>query len=369
MTSRSERSWRGAPCGSWRAALLAAGALGMASVFAACELAVEVDIPDHDSRLVAHSFFAPDSAWTVRLSRSADIEGRDDVRKLAVADATVRIIHESGDFSVSLEHIGEGLYADRSASWIPGPNTDTDSPRWPGAHPISGDAYTLEAEAPGLPAIRAVNSIPAAKAGIEEIARLDDNSIGPFQFENYRVRIRIEDPPGTNYYKLELFQFLPAPTFIFPQEDPDTSSSFQEISFSGNESAFRYDDYAYFFDSPDVAGGDESFQGVLFSDELFDGETEFFEITFNSEPVSRSQSRYKLVLTALSEDYFLYHHTAFLQSESVNDLNIAAALLQTPPIHLHSNVNEGLGVFAGYAVHAFGFDREGNVWAGEDRPE
>ena len=352
MTPRSERSWRGAPCGSWRAALFAAGALGMAGVFAACELAVEVDIPDHDSRLVAHSFFAPDSAWTVRLSRSADIEGRDDVRKLTVPDATVRITNETGDFSHTLAHTGEGMYAAPA-----------------GAYPTPGAAYTLEAEAPGLPAIRAVNAIPSVKAAVEELARLDDNSIGPFRFENYRVRIRIEDPPGTNYYKLELFQFLPAPTFIFPQEDPDTSSSFQEISFSANESAFRYDDYAYFFDSPDVAGGDESFQGVLFSDELFDGETEFFEITFNSEPVSRSESRYKLVLTALSEDYFLYHHTAFLQSESVNDLNIAAALLQTPPIHLHSNVDEGLGVFAGYSVHAFGFDREGNVWAGEDRPD
>ncbi len=352
MKPRSERSWRGAPCGSWRAALLAAGALGMAGVFAACELAVEVDIPDHDSRLVAHSFFAPDSAWTVRLSRSADIEGRDDVRKLTVPDATVRITNETGDFSHTLAHTGEGMYAAPA-----------------GAYPTPGAAYTLEAEAPGLPAIRAVNAIPSVKAAVEELARLDDNSIGPFQFENYRVRIRIEDPPGTNYYKLELFQFLPAPTFIFPQEDPDTSSSFQEISFSANESAFRYDDYAYFFDSPDVAGGDESFQGVLFSDELFDGETEFFEITFNSEPVSRSESRYKLVLTALSEDYFLYHHTAFLQSELVNELNIEAALLQTPPIHLHSNVDEGLGVFAGYSVHAFGFDREGNVWPGEDRPD
>ncbi len=348
--SLSVRSLHGSLCKSLCAAWLSAGALG---VLGACELAVEVDIPEHDAQLVAHSFFAPDSAWTVRLRRSADIEGRDDVRKLAVADARVRVTDEAGNFSTTLTHIVEGVYAAPA-----------------GAHPIPGAAYTLEAEAPGLPSIRAVASIPAARASIESLERLNDPD-DRFGFENYRVRIRIEDPPGTNYYKLELFRWSPVTEAtdgdLIVVDEQGSTRTFLEIPFSSSESAFRYAEYAYFFDPPEVADEDRLFQGVLFSDELFDSQTESFEIAVSVSSFEAVESRYRLVLSVLSEDYFVYHHTALLQADAVGELNIGAALLQTPPVHLHSNIEQGLGVFAGYAVHTFGFDAEGNVWSAEER--
>lgn len=355
--SFSIRSLRGSLCKSLCAAWLSAGALG---VLGACELAVEVDIPEHEAQLVAHSFFAPDSAWTVRLRRSADIEGRDDVRKLAIADARVRVTDEAGNFSTTFTHIVEGVYAAPA-----------------GVHPIPGAAYTLEAEAPGLPAVRAVGSIPPASASLEEVERLDDPN-DRFGLEPYRVRMRIEDPPGTNYYKLELYRWSPVTEAqdlprawigdrYIVLDEPGASRAFLEVPFSSGESAFRYEDYAYFFDAPESADQDRLFEGVLFSDELFDGQTKSFEITVSEPPFETVASRYRLVLSALSEDYFVYHHTALLQADVVGDLNIAAALLQTPPVHLHSNIEQGLGVFAGYAVHTFGFDGEGNVWSGEER--
>ncbi len=325
--------------------LLAAGALS------ACELAVEVDVPEHAPQLVAHGFFAPDSVWTVRLNRSTDITGAEDARKLAVTDATVSVSDEAGNFSASLAHMGEGIYT-----------------ALPGAHPVPGAAYTLQAEAPGLPAVRAVSSIPAVTAGIDELERLDD--LDGFHREIYRVRVRIEDPLGTNYYKLELFRWSPVgeedERGNRPIEDvPGSPLVFQEISFASNETSFRHKDYENFFDSPDVSVDDSYFQGVFFSDELFDGQTKSFEITASELPFETVESRYRLVLSVLSDDYFTYHHTALLQTETVGEIDIGAALLQTPPVHLYSNIEQGLGVFAGYAVHAFGFDAEGNVWSGE----
>ncbi len=347
--SLSVKSLRGSLCKSFCAAWFAAGALG---VLGACELAVEVDVPEHEAQLVAHSFFAPDSAWTVRLRRSADIEGRDDVSKLAVADARVRVADKAGNFSTTLTHISEGVYAAPA-----------------GAHPIPGAAYTLEAEAPDLPSIRAVASIPAARASIEELERIDDPD-DRFGAEMYRIRIRIKDPPGANYYKLELFRISPVgeeneiggrPIV----DEPGRPLAFTEIPFSSNERSFRYKDYGYFFDRPEVTDEDRLFQGVLFSDELFDGQTESFEITVLAFPFNTVESRYRLALSALSNDYFVYHHTVHVQVDAVDEVDITAALLQTPPVHLHSNVEKGLGVFAGYAVHTFGFDAEGNVWSGE----
>ena len=334
------------PVRSLCAVLLAAGSLS------ACELAVEVDVPEHAPQLVAHGFFAPDSVWTIRLNRSTDITGAEDARKLPITDATVSVSDANGSFSASLAHIGEGIYVAPS-----------------GAHPVPGAMYTLRAEAPGLPAVRAVSSIPAVTAGIEELGRLDDPD--GFSREIYRLRVRIEDPPGTNYYKLELFRWSPVGEEDERGYRPIVDElgrplAFMEISFGSNETSFRYKDYAYFFDSPDVSVDDNYFRGVLFSDELFDGQTKSFEITASQLPFQSVESRYRLVLSVLSDDYFTYHHTALLQSDTVGDIDIGAAILQTPPVHLHSNVEQGLGVFAGYAVHALNFDAEGNVWTGEE---
>lgn len=339
------------PARSLCAALLAAGALS------ACELAVEVDIPDHASQLVTHGFFAPDSAWTVRLRRSTDIKGSENIKDLAVTDAAVRVTEEAGDFSASLAHIGEGIYTAPA-----------------GAHPAPGVAYTLRAEAPGLPAVQAASSIPAATASIAELERLDDPGDPNDRFgrEIYRIRVRIEDSPGTNYYKLELYRWSPLgeeDAFGYrPIADvPGSPLGFNEIPFASNETSFREKDYEEFFDSPELSGDEAFFQGVLFSDELFDGQTKSFEITVSETPFETVESRYRLALSVLSNDYLTYHHTVLLQSETVDDIDIGTALLQTPPVHLHSNIEEGLGVFAGYAVHAFDFDADGNVWSGEDR--
>ena len=332
------------------AALLAAGVLG------ACELAVEVDVPEHDPQLVAQGFFAPDSSWTVRLRSSADIGGRDDIGKLAVTDASVRVTDEAGGYSAALVHVGDGIYVSA-----------------PGEHPVAGAAYTLRAEAPGFPSVRAVSSAPAATAKIEQLERIDYAGGGlPGDPYLMRARVQIKDPPGTNYYKLELFRWTPlGEEESFGRrlilDTPEGIPAYDELDFESSETSFRYDDYAYFFDAPEVIGDDARYDGALFSDELFDGQTKSFEIITAGPQYSFAtvENRYKLTLSVLSEDYFVYHHTVLLQAENVGELNIAAALLQTPPIHVHSNVEEGLGVFAGYEVHELGFDEEGNIWTGD----
>lgn len=328
--------------------LITAGALS------ACEIVVEIAVPEHTPQLVSDGFFSPDSSWTVRLSQSTDITGTEDVGKLPITDAIVSVTAANGSFSETLAHAGGGIYT-----------------AVPGSHPVPGAAYTLRAEAPGLPSVQAVSSVPAAKASIAELERFDDPD-DRFGREVYRLRIRIEDPPGTNYYKLELFRWSP-----FGEEDefgyrpivdePGRPLAFMEIPFRSNETSFRYKDYAYFFEAPELSE-EYDFDGALFSDELFEDKTKEFEITFTARSFETVESRYELVLSALSVDYFMYHHTVLLQNRRLdNQVAIEAALLQTPPVHLYSNVEKGLGVFAGYAVHTFGFDAEGNVWMGEEK--
>ncbi len=343
-------------------ALFAVGALS------ACETVVEVAVPEHTPQLVVHGFFSPDSVWTVRLDRSADITGFEDARELFVTDATVSVASADGSFSETLAHAGGGIY--QAAS---------------GSRPLPGVAYTLRAEAPGLPAAQAVSSIPAATASIMveylgafemvyvEVNTFNDQTEETEEIvlhEAYRARFRITDPPGPNYYKLELFQWSPIGEERFPgfrpvEDEPGNPTEFREISFDNNDTSFRCSDYADFFDEPDLLGECYS-RGALFSDELFDGKTKEFEISFDAQDFETVESVYRVKLSALSTDYLTYHHTALLQGNALEDIVIDAVLLQTPPTPLHSNVEQGLGVFAGYAVHAFGFDAEENVWSGEE---
>ena len=344
--------------------LLAAGALS------ACETVVEVAVPEHTPQLVVHGFFSSDSVWTVRLNRSADITGFEDARELFVPDATVSVADANGGFSEMLVHVGDGIY--QAAS---------------GSRPVPGVAYTLRAEAPGLAAVQAVSSVPAATASIveleylrafEAVAEVEVNTFNNHtevteeigSYEVYRARFRLTDPPGPNYYKLKLFQWSPIGEERFPgyrpvEDEPGNPVEFREISFGTNDTSFRDDNYAYFFDEPELAGEYE-FRGALFADELFEGKAKEFEITLTARSFETVESRYELVLSVLSTDYFTYHHTALLQGNSLNGIDFGAALLQTPPTPLHSNIEQGLGVFAGYAVHALNFDAEGNVWTGEE---
>ena len=344
-------------------ALLAAGALS------ACETVVEVAVPEHTPQLVAHGFFSPDSVWVVRLNRSADITGAEDARELFITDATVSVADANGSFSETLLHAGDGIYQAVS-----------------GSRPVPGVAYTLRAEAPGLPAVQALSSIPAATASMveleylrafEAVAYVEVNTSGNHtevteeigSYEVYQARFRITDPPAPNYYKLELFQLSPIHEnergFRRVKDVPGNPTEFWEISFGSNDTSFRGADYADFFDEPDLFGGC-CWSGALFSDELFDGKTKEFEISFSARDFETVESVFRIKLSALSTDYFTYHHTALLQGRTLDGIVIDAVLLQTPPTPLHSNIEQGLGVFAGYAVHAFGFDAEGNVWSGEE---
>ena len=192
-----------------------------------------------------------------------------------------------------------------------------------------------------------------------------------FRSKNTSLRLRLEDYPGVNYYKIELFQWSPIGGERFPgyrpvEDEPGNPTEFREISFGSNDTSFRDDSYASFFDEPEL-DGEYEFYGALFADELFEGQTKEFEITFTARSFDTVESRYELEFSVLSADYFTYHHTALLQGSSLDGIAIETALLQTPPTPLHSNIEQGLGVFAGYAVHTFGFDGEGNVWTAEER--
>ena len=116
-------------------------------------------------------------------------------------------------------------------------------------------------------------------------------------------------------------------------------------------------------DLPDPAS--EPFIGysqVYFSDRLFEGETRTFEIIV--EPfalVNLPTTRFMLVISGLSEDLVKYRRTLYLQEDY---------LLGDPffngPIEAFSNIQGGLGVFAGFTNDTFRINDDGSFWEEDD---
>ena len=61
----------------------------VATALAGCETVVDVELPPHDSQLVAQAFFAAESVWVARVTSSVGFTGPQ--RPGVVVDATVEV--------------------------------------------------------------------------------------------------------------------------------------------------------------------------------------------------------------------------------------------------------------------------------------
>ena len=65
----------------------------------ACEQVIEPDLPEHTPRLVVHSLFTSDGAWSAHVGRSTGILEPLPYAGRVVADADVRLLRENGSWA------------------------------------------------------------------------------------------------------------------------------------------------------------------------------------------------------------------------------------------------------------------------------
>ena len=294
--------------------------LAVATV-SACETVVQVKLPTHEARLVAHSLFVPDSLWRVNVSTTAPSTGFQEPG--FVDDAVVEIW--DGDRRVErLAPIGQGTYT--SASNRPEPEK----------------TYTLRVSAPEMGQSEGTGAVPpAARIAAFEQQIADEDTGGDFGRRIMRILLTVDDPPGVrNYYGLQVLQdrrvinnatgeitSLPRNTFTFASNDPALGE-------------------------PDVFNPDKTtYKETIFSDDLFDGRphTIDFELEYTldrRETDVKIERSFVVLFMTVSTDYFDYWKTSELQN-TVGDNPFAE------PVRVHSNMTGGLGIFAGYRAHAF----------------
>ncbi len=312
-------------------------------VLSACETPLELSPPGgYTPVLVVNSFFTPDSVWTVRVSRSAAIDEPASVRELFALDATVTVTGEGG-YSETLRHAGDGTYRSQG-----------------GYRPLEGATYVLDASSSGLGSVRAVSHSPKLKTGFVSIVP-ESNELA--DDPRQRVRFKVTDLPGKSYFRLELHQVAPScrdsSGYIGVHDDPEGVLDYTMLTFESSDPSF-YDNAALLDEPPNALDeADIPFFTAYFSDRLFENATREFEIFF--EPITfetEIESRFMLVVSGMSEEQVQYDRTLILQDNYL----FAENVLFTRPIDVYSNVEGGLGIFAGYTNNAYRFDLAGDAW-------
>jgi hypothetical protein len=314
-------------------------ALTLGLTLAACdfEQVIELDVPPYEPRLTVGSFPTPETAFSVYLSRSQSALEPSTLDPLDLAVEGARVALFDGD-GVFIDSLGPCLTCDAApGSYV--------SAR--GLRPEPGCTYTLRAEAPGLPPAEATTTLPAPPAFTVRFDGLGDPT--PRGDRPVRLTFTLDDPPGEHVYGLSVSSRWShgeesfSCRYPFLSAEPALREGLGDI-----DEAINVD----FFDVGfDPGNGLRAFFGAYFRDDLFAGTAHAFTLDVLTESCGPPGVELSVAVTSLAEDYVRYQQTIALQSQTEGNPF-------SEPVRIHSNVEGGLGVFAGYTRSAVAVEIE-----------
>lgn len=271
-------------------------------LFSSCILEDDLnpsDIGAYSDKLVVNSLACAGESLTVQLSNSTSVSSSE--YPSAVENATITITRNGVNETMVYNNFDK-LY---ECSFVPS----------------AGDLFQLDVRANGY---LFVNSSIVIPADINATASLIENGgIDTSGLLSDLVKIDFTDQSGVkNYYKINFFYYNPTLgryiPMIFTINDPDLAE------YSG----FRLNDGS-----------------MLFSDELFDGESKSLgTVAPFGTVIGNPGEKYKIELIHLSEDLYKYYNTLQNAQDAknkdlINQFNNAVVI--------HSNIKNGIGIFGG----------------------
>ena len=190
--------------------------------------------------------------------------------------------------------------------------------------PKQNITYRLEVEADGYPDVYAIDKVPEKPTyeitNFELIGKLDKKS---YDGELSQFNLIIEDDPNTeNYYQLKIVVVN------------TSGAKLRTCSFSVNDPSFV--NSLNSTDSEGIYTG----RSAYFTDKLFNGTSKSFFIQhFKPKGIF---DHFYIELRALSRDLYEFNETRRAESATSNN-----PLFVSEPIFLHSNIENGYGIFGG----------------------
>ena len=271
--------------------------------------AVNVKPFNVESKLVVHAFISPqDTVIKVHLQKSQPAIGRKlSDEQLQVKNANVRITDGSSTVTLTYDPAHNAYF--------------TKPDEWP---IVAGKTYKLNVTAPGGFSATGSCTVPLASGvAITDVSSSSTKEPDYYGYETYQYKVRYKwtDAPGVdNYYRT-------LATRIYWYKD-----------YNGNRQEGvnpLYMDHG----KPGLYKDDKAQGGVLVSDDFY-----FYEGT-----QAEVEKPYRLHLLLVVADKHYYMHQDAQHKQSQSNGNPFAE-----PVVMYSNIEGGLGVFAGYnQVEAF----------------
>ncbi|MBB4078147.1 hypothetical protein GGR28_000748 [Lewinella aquimaris] len=273
----------------------------------ACEEPVELNIDIPKSRLVINSNFYPNELVVLRISSTRPIGG---VSHANIDNAEVSLF--------------EGTELAESLEYLPDPETaGAGSYRTKVFRPKVGQQYTIHVAAEGYDPVTAVSSIPDPIA-ITSIAinGLTKMTVDDLTTYDYSLLIDYADPvEETNYYDLRIYQEVIG------------------YKMSAKGDTVRQSAYLKSVGTPTRAAGQGATVSVLLRDKC---QMNAIEVHLQSQLDASRELPGEIVaeLRTVSPEYYFYKRSLLGYEGTSLPLN--------EPVILFNNVDQGLGVFAGY---------------------
>lgn len=252
----------------------------------ACEKAVQIDIPYDGDKIVVNTLMQPDSLLYLRVTRSQP-PGATGFPE--IPDAIVHVKAGLTDVPVQWQVIGgKGYFVSQTAV-------------------KKNERYRVEVIAAGLDTITATDTLPRAPLLSAPFAQAGGN----------RVRFKVRDLPGQDFYRFRLFH---------------SDAAGNPVS----RARFRFD--ASFNNSFTDLVADNFIDNALISDERF--EKQEITVVMQTQEVNAAGGYLLLEVTCLTNAAWKYLKTLEVQTS-----NSGNALLD--PSQVYTNVVKGYGIVAG----------------------
>lgn len=321
-----------------------------------CEDRRDFDVDNFDKEVVLNSIISTDSSWNVHLSYTKSIFDEEEFS--IIDDADVRVVNLTNGQSFYLDKKKTGSYTRE-------------------LNPVEGHEYEISVDIPGHNEIRARTYVPSVLE-VDVVSNFTRNSDGK---ESIEIDIEITDNPNEeNYYVWELLEVdrdrftlddpssSPISTTIDNAEIEDIQDNSDDIpSDSGSENTTKEElstnnIFSFLTDDDTDSYQKKDYNSLSFLSEsdvrsgkianrlILDGKILTNQTSEGEEEASNPEKTplYELKVMAVSSDLYEY-----LKSYELYKNNEIKNTSISDPVIIHSNIENGLGIFGGFNLKSF----------------
>jgi len=288
----------------------------------ACVKEINLDRKQFTPLPVVNCLFTPDSTWTVFVATTKLLN---DPSTALISNATVSIYADN--------QLIENLILGQAGQYKGY------------TKPQIGIYYTLKVQIPGFPEVTSSDAIPQPVAVIHATAKLKESFEAHCDPACTAMLVQFSDPVSIeNFYEIEVYRYrriFGSDSLVLEYILGSTSSGSASFGTSTDPVLLAEGDLEYV---PTT---------VFFSDGLLAGNAPA-TVTFDLGGIAQSGGLNAIVrLRSVSKDYYLFRKswTRHFNRQWINPNGSAApgTVFYTPPLDLTTNIQGGLGIFAGFS--------------------